>query len=433
MIPVRAIVVLSLAGALAACSSPGPSGASAAQAPVATAFGVAGAENRGASIAARGADAVVTWTATTGETTDVYAAVSRDGGATFGAPVRVNTIDGDARFTGEQAARVAMAGNVVAVTWQSRTGGTSAIRLARSIDGGRSFLPAATVHESSLAGTRGWASLALDTNGTAHIVWLDTRPSTGAPTQAAAAAPMPPGHVHGEHKTTRQNVYHVAVSGDGARRESLIASDVCFCCKTSVATSGDGTVYAAWRHIYPPNLRDMAVARSTDGGRTFSAPTRVSEDGWAIDGCPEDGPSLGVDATGIVHIAWPTLTAGVKDLRKSIFYSYSTDGGRTFAPRLQVDSGDVTRRPAHPQLAVSGDRVIVTWDEGDGDDRRIRARAHRSTTPGGWSPAAGEPVTIGEDRFATYPAVANTDAGTVLAWTVGAPATAVRVMRIEVP
>jgi hypothetical protein len=61
---------------------------------------------------------------------------------------------------------------------------------------------------------------------------------------------------------------------------------VCFCCKTAIASGPDGSVYVAWRHIYPPNVRDMAVARSTDGGRTFAPPVRVSTDGWALDGAP---------------------------------------------------------------------------------------------------------------------------------------------------
>jgi hypothetical protein len=68
------------------------------------------------------------------------------------------------------------------------------------------------------------------------------------------------------------------------RQESPVAANVCFCCKTSVTTGPRGVVYVAWRHIYPVNLRDMAVASSTDGGRTFSQPVRVSEDGWQLGG-----------------------------------------------------------------------------------------------------------------------------------------------------
>ena len=62
---------------------------------------------------------------------DIYFSVSTDGGATFGAPVRVNDIEGDARASGEQAARVAVgAGNAIHVAWPARRDGISVIRYA---------------------------------------------------------------------------------------------------------------------------------------------------------------------------------------------------------------------------------------------------------------------------------------------------------------
>ena len=68
-----------------------------------------------------------------------------------------------------------------------------------------------------------------------------------------------------------------------------------------------GRLVSAWRHVYEGNLRDIAFTESRDGGATFAKPARVSEDGWAINGCPDDGPALAADAAGGVHIAWPTV------------------------------------------------------------------------------------------------------------------------------
>ena len=75
-----------------------------------------------------------------------------------------------------------------------------------------------------------------------------------------------------------------------------IASGVCYCCKTAIAFGRSGEIYLAWRHVYPGNFRDMAFTATLDGGRTFLAPVRVSEDHWMIEGCPDDGPSMQVDA-----------------------------------------------------------------------------------------------------------------------------------------
>ena len=61
-------------------------------------LGVTGRRNATPTIAADGRFVAVAWGgAQASGATDVFAAVSRDGGRAFGAPVRVNNIDGDAR------------------------------------------------------------------------------------------------------------------------------------------------------------------------------------------------------------------------------------------------------------------------------------------------------------------------------------------------
>ena len=112
------------------------------------------------------------------------------------------------------------------------------------------------------------------------------------------------------------------------------ATGVCFCCKTAVAVDTRGAVYAAWRHIFPGSMRDIAFARSTDGGRHFEPPVRVSEDKWELNGCPEDGPTLAVDQAGTIHIAWATVVNEGEPL-KALFYATSRDG-KTFSPRARV-------------------------------------------------------------------------------------------------
>ena len=213
------------------------------------------------------------------------------------------------------------------------------------------------------------------------------------------------------------------------RSETRVATDVCFCCKTGVATAPDGTVYVAWRHIYPPNLRDMAVARSTDGGRTFGAPVRVSEDGWALDGCPDDGPSIAVDARGVVHIAWPTLVPG-ETSGKGIFYSYSRDGGRTFAARVRLDEGAGVGAPAAGRGRRPRRRRLGPEREGR---RRIQSRTISSDPKAAaWTPVLGRPAVLSAERPAGYPAVAATSAATVVAWTEEAEAgSEIRVRRLD--
>ncbi len=367
---------------------------------------VPGGASSGVSLASRGERIVATWAARTADATDVYAAWSPDGGATFDAPVRVNDVPGDARVSGEQAPRAAFVDAGVRVVWESRAGGASLVRTATAGAGARTFGPAATLHAGGLTGARGWAALAAGPGGAANVAWLDGRGDGPARGGAHGSGEPAPGAGHGPHAASRQDLFEATLFPDGSRLETRVATDVCFCCKTAVAAAPPRTVYVAWRHIYRPNLRDIAVARSDDGGRTFGAPVRVSADGWALDGCPDDGPALGVDVRGALHVAWPTLTGDAK----GVFCSRSDDGGRTFAPRVRVDSSPAGA--AHPQMAVANDVVLVAWDEADGSRRRVALR--EIAADAARAPVLG-PTTVISDGPAVYPAVAETGGAAVVA------------------
>jgi hypothetical protein len=218
----------------------------------------------------------------------------------------------------------------------------------------------------------------------------------------------------------RQDIVHARFDPDGTRHERLIAPFVCFCCKTATATGRGQDVYVAWRHVYPVNLRDIAVARSTDGGLTFRAPVRVSEDGWVIDGCPEDGPSIAVDPAGIVHVAWPTLVTVGGSTEKAVFYSFSADGGQSFAPRIRLDDAADDGVAGHPQIAIADSRVVAVWDERLGDRSRVRLREIAPAPQAGWAPVLGTLRTLDDDRAGQYPSVTAAAGAVLVAWTANA-------------
>jgi hypothetical protein len=372
-------------------------------------FTLAIAERRNAapSIATWGTMAAVVWSASTDAQTDIYSSVSSDGGATFAAPVRVNDVDGDARASGEQAARVTIGpGNVIHVAWPARHGDRSVIRYSSSADGGRSFSKAITVAGENLHGARGWHAMTLGYDGGVHAVWLDGR--NAAPSTHRGPHAKHQSHAGGAKpavmRDIRQDIFHASWKGDGPRSERAVAANVCFCCKTALATAGD-RVYVAWRHIYPGGIRDVAVARSTDNGMTFSAPLRLSDDNWTIAGCPDDGPAMAVDMHGGIYITWPTLV----DARKGIFYSSLVEGQRdlAFTPRIRLDSGDT--EAAHPQIGADlHGKSAVVWDERSGSGRRIVLRRIAGGAP-------SDPVFFDSDG-ATYPVVAAIEHQWIVVW-----------------
>jgi hypothetical protein len=102
-----------------------------------------------------------------------------------------------------------------------------------------------------------------------------------------------------------------------------------------------------------------------------------------------------------------------------LFHAMSSDG-RRFTARQRIPSGGVAR---HPQMTLGshGDLVIV-WDEAAGGRRRI---ATARATVGDRGTVSFARQTIDDGSSATYPVVAVTRDGPLVAWTSGSQANAV--------
>jgi hypothetical protein len=204
-----------------------------------------------------------------------------------------------------------------------------------------------------------------------------------------------------------------------------VARGVCYCCRTALASASSG-IYAAWRHVYPGNRRDIAFTASRDGGRTFGQVVRVSEDGWQIDGCPENGPTIAVDAAQRVHVVWPTLVKSGGSSTLALFHAVTTDG-TSFTPRARLPTIGAAY---HPRLAVARDgSLLVVWDEAGSGARRIRlARG----TPDRAGTVSFRPLELSAPVEGRYPAIVATPTHAVLAWTSGQPP-ASRIQTVRVP
>ncbi len=141
-----------------------------------------------------------------------------------------------------------------------------------------------------------------------------------------------------------------------------VAIDVCPCCRPELKADSKRNWYLAWRHVDADQERDIVVAVSHDNGLTWSKETRVSHDGWHINGCPDSGPSLSFlgDKT---LVAWHTMVDG--DQR--VFWAQSDDGGQSFSARQDLALS--VHDPNHPYLINVGDHVIAVFQGRDQDQQ----------------------------------------------------------------
>ena len=127
----------------------------------------------GPAIAARGNDVAVAWFTAANNTPMVRIAFSRDAGATFAAPIRVD----DGQPAGRVDVELTKDGAAL-VTWIERTGGdAAAVRLRRVERGGRSGAPA-TIATSSAARASGFPRMVIAGNDALFAWTVPGRPSS---------------------------------------------------------------------------------------------------------------------------------------------------------------------------------------------------------------------------------------------------------------
>ncbi|MDB5295851.1 MAG: sialidase, partial [Phycisphaerales bacterium] len=156
-----------------------------------------------------------------------------------------------------------------------------------------------------------------------------------------------------------------ARSTDGGRTWSAnqtLVDATCECCWNAVATAPGGRVWVLYRQKAP---RDMAVVGSADGGKTWAAPVTVGAFDWKVDVCPHVGgavvPVPGASASS--PSAAPALRAVVWTAKGGdafgCFAVRSPDAGATWAAPHRL--GDF--RGNHPDLAADpAGRLAAAWD-----------------------------------------------------------------------
>lgn len=117
-----------------------------------------------------------------------------------------------------------------------------------------------------------------------------------------------------------------------------------------------------------PNGRsttDVMFVRSTDGGLTFSAPKKINDDPvnpskWHWFGTFSVAPNGRLDAV------WYDTRNAANNTDSQLFYSWSTDGGLTWAPNVAV-SNSFNPFEGYPNQSKIGDYITMVSDSTGAD------------------------------------------------------------------
>ncbi len=216
----------------------------------------------------------------------IYCAASPDGGKTYDVPVLVARVDNLALGM-RRGPRVAVTKNAVvisAIAGVQGAGKDGDLMAWTSPDKGKTWGGSVRVNDTPDAAREGLHAMTATDDGTVACAWLDLR---GKGTQLYASLSRDGGVTWGKN-------VRVYTSPDGT---------ICECCHPSLAFDGKGNLHALWRNALG-GARDMYVAESRDGGKSFGAAQKLGRGTWMLNACPMDGGMLSVSPTGTVTTFW---------------------------------------------------------------------------------------------------------------------------------
>jgi len=250
---------------------------------------------------------------------------STDGGATF---PNAATASDNAESPGNDGPMIAVdttaspfSGNVYAI-W-----GFQGLfpRFSRSTDGGASFSPPIQLSTHGMP--------AVGPNGEVYVVGLDTGDvlvtkstdgglSFGPPVPVASVTPI--GHFDSATEKYCGNVLNGSLRASSSPRIAVDKS----------GGPNNGTVYVVFSgHGAGADEADVYLTRSTDGGATWSTPSRLNDDATAND---QWLPFVALAPNGSVAVSWYDRRLDDQNLLIDLFMRISTDGGASFGPNLKI-------------------------------------------------------------------------------------------------
>lgn len=275
------------------------------------------------------------------------------------------------------------------------------VHIARSADGGKSWSKPVVPHRDGTMTEHGFVSLLPWSAGRVAAVWLDGRNFKETTHE---------GH---ESSANEMTLRYTAIDPKGrGSGDVLLDSRVCDCCQTSAAMTSEGAI-VVYRDRSEREVRDISVVRFNKG--RWTEPRTLNMDGWEIQGCPINGPSVAAEGRRVA-VAW--FTAAKETPRVNVIFS--TDAGATFGRPIRVDEAAPVGRV--DVLMLSDGSALVSWLERTAKGGEVKVRRIR---PDG---STGPAVTVAElsaARVSGFPRMARAGDEIIFAWT--APGTPSRV------
>ena len=241
---------------------------------------------------------------------------------------------------------------------------------SRSTDGGITFSTPMIVSGGSTLGAE--STLALDSSGNPFVAWTGVNPALNTLGILVSRST--------DHGVT----FSAPVVASGTSRDAE---------NPEVAIDKDGNIVITYIDFATSGSPVFSV-RSTNGGVTFSSPSRVSKQGETI-GNP---PFIAVDSTGAAYVIYQDNSQSIAAIKLAIAPDGQTFGApkvvsnsqvNAFAPQISIDKNDAVYVTFYDRFALTGSTfnrevvLIKSTDKGNtfGQHINVSENTGQSTFP----------------------------------------------------
>tara|TARA_B100000767_G_scaffold153747_1_gene144574 strand:+ start:2905 stop:4227 length:1323 start_codon:yes stop_codon:yes gene_type:complete len=191
-------------------------------------------------------------------------------GTAFSAPYDI--VSPDLAITGFIGPEIASKGDTVYLIFESLLHNNHIIYLKRSFDGGLTFSDTIRVSDNSDTHKFAMPNIGIRADGNPVISYMECTTSWA----------------DWEQMVKSSSDFGATFSA-ATNASALAPGEPCDCCQSTFVTKGNNDVYLLFRNN-ETNIRNSYIAKSTDGGVTFTATENLDAADWMLNSCPTSSP-----------------------------------------------------------------------------------------------------------------------------------------------
>lgn len=243
-------------------------------------------------------------------------------------------------------------------SWSTAGNNYGGRQFSRSTDGGFTWLDPINIPNSPQ-----WGTLDVDSDGILFLNGVNT--STGQVWCIRSSNAKIGGVTPIFEQSVPVSMGGSATAGGSINPGGLVGQLYVAVDRSGTSTNNNVYMLATVRPTGATNGSEVHFVRSTNSGLTFSTPIRVHDDPvnqnkWHWFG------TLAVAPNGRIDVIWFDTRNAANNTDSQLFYSYSTDGGLTFAPNIQV-SNSFNPFVGYPNQNKIGDYIGIVSDNTGGN------------------------------------------------------------------